>query len=1105
MRTDEDIENKKYPVKKQKKSKGPLVLSSAVDPPKAKAVEWASLLDEIKALMPEYPDQTPADRAATAAYQRRLSNPVAPKPANRFVRSLRENSPAAAQYGVSSSLVAAAHERAKQQMGNALADRRINQPPLMTKAAQNPVPEIAEPGYFNALSDVAAEPSRLLPWSPGFAEGAGAYAPAMAAMTLDPAGAALGGAAFKVAGAAGKAALPVVKAAAKRVADVPLPTNALAAARQLVTSESGQAMPGWMGAAAKAGLDKADDAFEGGYRAAGNALGKGVDFGTAAITTGAQKIAPRATTIGDALHYPKVKAEELVTNVANRIDLPGRTGKTADEWLEAAKHAPAATSSPVANKLLDDTRRFFISDFGMSPEQKAIREAGRVAGVNVARPAEELAVRLGKERTDAEQVDIYKYATGMDQPPGPMNPQAFLDGQAVRNVSKNIDRTLEDLGALPQGMTDLYEGTHLPRGYAKHWQAENQLENWSNDPIRKFKEGVTDNRILGSYRRGLDETMSENEFLARQASAAQTGENWRQVSRNQDGSINAHRDWTEVERQGWGEIMHAPSGLQRKANKARREAEAATILAEYARPGARDARGAFAEPIPAFTAGAPTSAVHPPTKMIPGPDGVPRKYILLDGKSARDLNVHRYGKLANHYVRDDVLFYLKNENEFKPFIDKINKFTLNNLWKKAVTIGNFPGYFVNNFFQNPLILERTGGSMMDVPAAWVDLAQNSIDVQRMEQLGVIRNGVLARELGSQLSHFNKTLSSQHMPDGFSVSKNIFRAMNALKKYEQDAYKLAGASDDLYRVAMVKGLVAREGKTFEEAAEIAKTAFYDSAAVTAPAAHVASVVSPFAKVLWWAANNEAKAWTLNPGKAAYINGLVSALPVVANFAMGKTLAQQDAENLSLPKNMQDHGDNAPLPFKDAEGNSKYLDTSSWNHYNQFKPVEGTALQIKLPVSLDKLTGGVIPIGDEIGYPRGLALGGPLLTVAQAIVGRDFHTGKNIRKTYEGSDFVGGQGTLPFLWKNSAPGVARNGAALYGTMTGDDDFDTKATDMLRRLTGIKVKVADRAKAAEWNKEKRSRDKGEMKLDGATQWQINAMENESKRKYGRITGQQ
>ena len=94
----------------------------------------------------------------------------------RLAQAARDELPRAAQSGLTTSLIAGAQPQ------NALADRRIYQPPLASMQAMNPEPE---PGLRNALEDIYADPRRMLPGSGGWTEGVGAAAPHLAAAALD--------------------------------------------------------------------------------------------------------------------------------------------------------------------------------------------------------------------------------------------------------------------------------------------------------------------------------------------------------------------------------------------------------------------------------------------------------------------------------------------------------------------------------------------------------------------------------------------------------------------------------------------------------------------------------------------------------------------------------------------------------------------------------------------------------------------------------------------------------------------------------------------------------------------------------------------------------
>lgn len=200
----------------------------------------ASMLDEFRAMAPEFPGETAADRAARDA---RLSRPIT-NPLQRAVRSAREVLPQEAEEGLSSSMVAGAYRDSKPADAPLV---RVPQPvakPLASMAAQNPEPwlthlpvpatapalragaprpmpadprlapktaaDLPDPGAFgrwvDAHTDVLDENvvGRLHPMAAGFAEGLGAGAVNMGVNAFDPAGDMLGAGALSAAGMAAR-------------------------------------------------------------------------------------------------------------------------------------------------------------------------------------------------------------------------------------------------------------------------------------------------------------------------------------------------------------------------------------------------------------------------------------------------------------------------------------------------------------------------------------------------------------------------------------------------------------------------------------------------------------------------------------------------------------------------------------------------------------------------------------------------------------------------------------------------------------------------------------------------------------------------------------
>lgn len=187
----------------------PLVVKSAANLAR-RSVPPATVMDELKAVLPQNPGEAPADIAARA---KRLASPPIPGTLASLARSARESVTDNLLGGVTGGMMLApVYQRALDEATpRDILDRPTYQPrTLVTKDAADPTPirDMVD-GITGPIADVVREPSRLLPSSPGFAEGLTAAAVGTpTAIFGDPAGDLLlgGGAA---------AARPVVKAGAK--------------------------------------------------------------------------------------------------------------------------------------------------------------------------------------------------------------------------------------------------------------------------------------------------------------------------------------------------------------------------------------------------------------------------------------------------------------------------------------------------------------------------------------------------------------------------------------------------------------------------------------------------------------------------------------------------------------------------------------------------------------------------------------------------------------------------------------------------------------------------------------------------------------------------
>jgi hypothetical protein len=161
----------------------------------------ASLIDEARAVMPEFPGERQAD---VAARNRRLATPPIPGTKESAARATREVVTENLLGGVSGGMMLAPNYQ--QNMQRALPPMRQPipaRPPLVTPQAADPTTRerlgaMAKEGgamlrgVYDAIEgpieDVARDPSRLHPLSPGFLEGAVATPLGTAALAVDPAG-----------------------------------------------------------------------------------------------------------------------------------------------------------------------------------------------------------------------------------------------------------------------------------------------------------------------------------------------------------------------------------------------------------------------------------------------------------------------------------------------------------------------------------------------------------------------------------------------------------------------------------------------------------------------------------------------------------------------------------------------------------------------------------------------------------------------------------------------------------------------------------------------------------------------------------------------------
>lgn len=743
-----------------------------------------------------------------------------------------------------------------------------------------------------------------------------------------------------------------------------------------------------------------------------------------ATKKGVQAAAKAVGPLGQSIAEFEVKPRQFAEAAATKVGA-GKAGAMLAKGQEHLLNTRARTPYPTLNAVLNTPREFLFSDFGVP---QAVKDAGREGqgfADALVRPTRELALDIDRRRTSAEAADLHFQASEPTYK-GPLDP----DAAAAKAESQRVSGELLRLQALDPTAHARWDGYYIgPREYAKHLLS----------PGAKPPMGVrsAESKTLSGYHgRGVEEVMSVATMQKRIAA----GEPWVQqgppiASGPNKGKVRAWRDYTVAERQSWGEVRHLPRSLDKMAAHAEAEARSAYLLDKLAQPGFGDHLGAFAEPAKNhFGKGqAPT-----PELVING-----QRYIYLGKEAAKRGPVKKWGALADHYVREDVYPYLRNRHgDLKHYVDTINGFFLQPLWKKMMTIGNPPGYFINNAMHNNPMLEASGGSVFDLPAAATMLAEDAPLVQQLRAGGWLRSNALASELGARVQQAGLSSAAPH--SGFSITKSISSAVEGWKAYEREAFAVAGATDDMYRVALVDGLMRREGKSFEEAARIADEAFYHPDTITAPAAQLASVVAPFARVFWYTSHALPNVAAKNPGKAAYLYATAALFPWLVNKMLGKDEATIEAEQQAMPQHMRGVGNSFPLGY-DANGNPLYQDRSNWSPGGAY--VENQNIGLPAPFNM-----------------KGLGLGGLPGIAAQAYFGKDLFTGRDlVEKDARGN--VIEDGRLDFALRGVTPGAVRSARGIADAAMGKTTVNGNRVTVptaLGRAAGIKVNPVDVAEA-------------------------------------------
>lgn len=738
------------------------------------------------------------------------------------------------------------------------------------------------------------------------------------------------------------------------------------------------------------------------------------------------------------------------------------TLKSAIATVKAAPGASAtglynfvAARSPNTARTLDAMGRFFITNYGKPAAYIELEEAAAQAGRQIQNDLANFGIKVFDTVGDdaARMRRLHADMTAENYRPGSNRVDNALVMEG-RKLTGDVGAHLVRVGALTPQAYAKWGSRYLPRIYAKYLAAGKDAEAlgvlqrlFDNDP-----------GLSGYYLRGLKETVSQSEAAARVG----TGQ-WEIIpgSQKKNGDVDVWRDWTQAERDKWGEVRNVAAALQKYATQASNEIKNGTFL-EGIRTG-KDANGAWA-------IDASTQYTNPRQRPAEFTTSSGQRYVYVGDSARKGGSIKKFGTLSDHYVRDDIYQHLRFQAEFggfKQITRGVKKYTGINLFKKLVTIGN-PSYFMNNFFVNIPQLVLGGGAISDLPLAASLIASRDKLVEDLVRLGVIQDGMALRQLSQRVNPILKQAGAgaTHSPGQVSVA--LDRVSNAVSRYETAGYNISNASDDLFRVALVKGLMDRQKMTLEQAAEVAKTTFYNREAVTAPFVDVMEAAQiPFYGVTHWTLGTLPKMMWENPAKAAYLASIAYLGTTVPEMIYGVEPEVAEARRKLLPPPMQGRFGlmfpNAVFTGYDEYGQPKFTDVGTWN------PATGATAEV--------------PIGPAQSFPRALSPGGPITALAQLAANYDFYTGKKIVPIESGQrtaidetllSKIPGVGTYApqevraFLGRAFIPGMVRQPyeaarevaaqtlppeTAVSLGLTGGEAVPVGLGTRLKRMTGIK----------------------------------------------------
>lgn len=772
---------------------------------------------------------------------------------------------------------------------------------------------------------------------------------------------------------------------------------------------------------------------------------------------GARQTLGAAARVGEPLRKGH---ESLVKGVEWAGD---KTGVTL--LAEGLEHARQLMKSPdwlPGNPVAGALRRTFISNYGVPPELLVMaREANRQARREVhgfRRTATDLDSAFkpnGVLSTPAQREAAAHQQARLDrQITEPGTPRSQM-AEEIASESSRLSALLEEVGALSPEARAKWDGHYLPRVYRDKF------------PVISGLVSAAAKTLKGHKARGTEKAMSPAEFqavrgewefrgytgpgadaLARAEArlealqaerAAITPGDWRAfdaidarieaaTARVMDAAespglkVRAWRDWTVEERAKMGEVRHATMRMLKLADRFEKDFATGRLLADIAK------NPEWAQPIPAGA-----DPLNPP----PGFVG------WKDIGAAAPGGVKKWGKLANHWIREDVAHYLRTNIELQRNLTWVKTVTGTNLWKRFVTLYN-PSYFVNNAMVNVPTLELAGGSVFDLPAAGRELMDQGELYQALDARGTINTGAVARDLATNLDAMYARTPDAGPPGPMEMAG--FLSAGA-KKMEGKLGEVSQATDDLFRLALVQRLMkpveqGGKGMTLDEAAAMAEGAFYDPTRVTAPAAQVMEAFgAPFIKVFFYQMDTMPQLILENPAKAAVLTSYFALAYAGLNAAADLTPEQAEGRKELLPEYMRGFGNHLNLPIKDAYGNPLVVDTKNWNPMAFTDTSERTAIP-----SVD------LPVVGKVGVPQAVVPGGPFAIGASIAKNYDDFRQRQIRDPEEDLSVQAGQ-LARYVKDNALPSAPfKKADRLDDAIDGRADTGGRRYDVLTAIVNV-----------------------------------------------------